>query len=218
MSEWITTYRDVEDKLAPQLKLDAWERVVYYHLLRHTRLESENTKLFSIDPLAAELRLSSTKVREVLRSLDRKGCTKNEVTRLGYKITVFLPNELSLSEQLNTTPDAAVDIETIDFYNDREYVASLLNREKGSCFYCLLKLTENDCELDHVVPLASSLDNTYKNIVACCHACNRKKGHQEATAFLRSLFRQGLLGEAELQERISAIENLKAGLLQPQLT
>jgi 5-methylcytosine-specific restriction endonuclease McrA len=218
VTEWLTIYRDVEDRLAPQFKLDVWERVVYYHLLRHTKLESESTKLFAIDPLAATLRLSNTKVREVLRSLDRKGCTKNEVTRLGYKITVFLPDELSLSDQTNPVEDRAVDIETIDFFNDRQYVASLLNRENGSCFYCLLKLIESDCELDHVVPLANSLDNSYRNIVACCHACNRKKGNQEAITFLRSLFRQSLLGEAELQERITAVENLKMGLLQPLLS
>jgi len=215
MSDWQAVYKDIEDRLAPQLKFDVWERVVYYHLLRHTRLEGQDTRLFSIDPLSASLRLSNTKVREFLPSLDRKGCTKNEVTRLGYKIRVLLPAELSLVELSGAPSAEPVDIETLDFFEGRKYLGPLLERESQACFYCLTKLQATDSELDHVVPGARTFDNSYRNIVVCCHPCNRKKGEQEATDFIRTLFRQGLLSELELQERIVAVESVRAGLLRP---
>ena len=94
MNDWLSIYKDIEDRLAPQLDLDAWERTTYYYLLRHTRLENKESALFSIGPLSKIIPLSDFKVRDVLRSLDRKGCTKNNVTRRGYEITVYLPKEI----------------------------------------------------------------------------------------------------------------------------
>jgi hypothetical protein len=213
--DWPSTLKDVEDRLAPQLKLDAWERVVYYHLLRHTRLEGVVTKLFAIGPLSKILPLSDFKVRDVLRSLDAKGCTKNEVTRLGYKITVYIPSELNFLKPVAEHEVVSIDIETIDFFKERKYVKALLERENCRCFYCLTKLSEETCELDHVVPEAKGRNNSYRNIVSACHSCNRKKSHQDAADFIRMLLREGLLNEKELGERIRAVEELALGILKP---
>jgi hypothetical protein len=47
---WNQIYADVEDLLAPQLQLDSWERTLYYHLLRHTRLKGIPSALFAVGP------------------------------------------------------------------------------------------------------------------------------------------------------------------------
>jgi len=81
----------------------------------------------------------------------------------------------------------------------------------------MANVTEENCELDHVVPKSVVEDNSYKNIVVSCHSCNRKKGGQNAQEYLRAIYRQGLLGEEELRSRLHAIERLKAGELVPKL-
>ena len=216
MSDWQSIYKDIEDRLAPQLDLDAWERTAYYHLLRHTRLESKQSVLFSIGPLSKVIPLSDYKVREVLRALDRKGCTKNLVTRRGYEVTVYLPSEIqTLTYEVNT--EAPIDIESMDLFTGRAYIGPLLEREGYSCFYCLASVTEENCELDHVVPKATVENNSYRNIVVSCHSCNRKKGDQNAQEYLRVIYRQGLLGDEELRLRLVAIEELQSGKLIPSM-
>jgi 5-methylcytosine-specific restriction endonuclease McrA len=214
MNDWKSIYQDIEDRLAPQLDLDAWERTTYYHLLRHTRLEGKQSALFSIGPLSKVIPLSDFKVRDVLRNLDRKGCTKNLVTRKGYEVTVYLPSEIqTLTYGANV--EVSVDIEGMDFFTGRAYVGSLLEREGYSCFYCLANVTEENCELDHVIPQAAVADNSYRNIVVSCHSCNRKKSGQNAQDYLRAIYRQGLLGDEELRLRLHALERLQSGELVP---
>ena len=64
MDDWKLIYQDIEDRLAPQLDLDAWERTTYYHLLRHTRLEGKQSSLFSIGPLSIGVRFQLICIRE----------------------------------------------------------------------------------------------------------------------------------------------------------
>lgn len=215
MDDWKSIYQDIEDRLAPQLDLDSWERTAYYHLLRHTRLDGKQSALFSIGPLSKIIPLSDFKVRDVLRNLDRKGCTKNLVTRKGYEVTVFLPSEIPTLTYGANLAEASADIESIDFFTGRVYLRSLLEREGYCCFYCLANITKENCELDHVVPQAEVADHSYRNIVASCHSCNRKKSGQNAKDYLRAIYRQGLLGDEELRLRLHALERLKTGELVP---
>jgi 5-methylcytosine-specific restriction endonuclease McrA len=110
---------------------------------------------------------------------------------------VFLPNELPLPEQSKDI--APIDIETVDFFKNREHIAALLSRERGQCFYCLREMTEDSCELDHVISQVSGGDNSYRNIVASCHQCNTKKSGNSAENHIRQLFRKGLLSEKEVE-------------------
>ena len=128
MNDWKSIYQDIEDRLAPQLDLDAWERTTYYHLLRHTRLEDKQSALISIGPLSKVIPLSDFKVRDVLRNLDRKGCTKNLVTRRGYEVTVYLPSEIP-TLTYSAKVEVSVDIEGMDFFTGRAYLGPLLERE-----------------------------------------------------------------------------------------
>lgn len=214
---WDQIYADVEDLLAPQLELDPWERTLYYHLLRHTRLKGLASRLFAVGPLSKVLPVSDFKVREVLRSLHSKGCLRIEDrSRNGHLIYVLLPAEIQgLSRTSAAAP--AVDLASLDFFAGRCYVAPLLARENHACFYCFRALTAETCELDHLVPQVEKVDNSYTNVVASCHNCNKAKGSSSAPSFLRARFRAGLLSEEELQNRLSTLEAVQNGAVVPEL-
>ncbi len=216
-TEWCNIYADVEDFLIPGLGLGAYDRSLYYHLLRHTRLKGCESALFAIGPLSKATGLSDFKVCDVVRDLHQKGCLRiEERTRLGHKISVLLPSEIAglIRPSAEAEP---VDLLAVDFFSNRQHLAAILARENGACFYCLKKLTGETCELDHVSPQKDALDNSYKNIVASCHSCNKAKGDRPAEDFVRSLYRFGTLNETELQLRLAAIESLRAGFLVPEL-
>jgi 5-methylcytosine-specific restriction endonuclease McrA len=108
-----------------------------------------------------------------------------------------------------------VRLEELDFFNGRRFLAALLAREHGKCFYCFKAITPATCELDHVQSRINGSDHRYRNIVVACHDCNTTKQETAAQDFLRSLYRKGKLSEAELAERLQALEALAAGKLQP---
>jgi hypothetical protein len=214
---WEQVFADIEDLLFPQLALDPWERTVYLHLVRHTRMKGMSSGLFAVGPLSKVLPISDFKVREVLRSLHAKTCLKIEDrSRSGHLIHVLLPDEIaSLSRP--TVSAESVDIESLDFFTSRRYVQALLARENHACFHCLRSIAADTCELDHLVPQAEKLDNSYRNVVASCHNCNKAKGSQQAEAFLRARYRANLLSEDELQHRLATLEAIRSGSLAPQL-
>jgi HNH endonuclease len=214
-NEWEQVYSDVEDILAPSLGLDPWERVLYYHLLRHTRLKGQNSGMFAVAPLSKAVGISDFKVRDVLRSLHRKGCARIEDrSRNGHLVAVLLPSEIP-GLQRPSEEFTPLDIESLDFFTERRYLAALLARENNMCFYCMKQLAEATCELDHLIPQAEKLDNSYRNIVAACHACNKSKGELAAPDFVRKLYREGVLNEKEFQQRLAAIVAVQASELVP---
>ncbi len=215
--DWGAIYAEVEDLLVPGLHLSAYDRSLYYHLLRHTRLNGKESAVFAISPLSKATGISDIKVREVIRELHHKGCLRiEERTRLGHRIRVFLPSELpGLARQ--AAPSAPLDLLSIDFFANRQYLVALLARQSGACFYCLKELSKDNCELDHVCPQKDASDNSYKNIVVACHGCNKAKGDHPAEDFLRCLYRSGVLNEKELQLRLAAIESVRTGQLVPEL-
>src|SRR5438552_1142813 len=96
ITDWGVAYAEIEDRLIPGLRLDAWERSLYYHLLRHTRLEEKDSGMFAIGPLAKATGMSDFKVREIIRTLHHKGCLKIEDrSRQGHLVFVLLPSEIS---------------------------------------------------------------------------------------------------------------------------
>ena len=49
-------------------------------------------------------------------------------------------------------------------------------RDRYTCQYCLRPLPSGELTLDHVVPRSRHGETTWENLVACCHACNNRKG------------------------------------------
>jgi hypothetical protein len=211
-----TTLKQCEDFLFPAKKMTLRERSIYYHLFRHTRLIGKEQGLFAIDPLAVSLGVS-TSVRDDLRSLHERGCIRIEDrSRNGHLIRVLLPEEID-GVVPKHEPAETIDIELIDFFTDRRYLAALLARENGACSYCLRQVRPDNCQLDHVVAQAGGLNNSYRNIVVSCHECNTTKQAAAAADFVRFLYRRGLLSQRDLEGRLSALEMLQAGKLVPDI-
>lgn len=212
-----TTLKHCEDYLFPAMKMTLRERSIYYHLFRHTRLIGKEQGLFAIDPLAAALSAANTSIREDIRSLHERGCIRiEERSRSGHLIRVLLPEEID-GVLPKHQPAEVIDLESIDFFADRRYLAALLTRENGACFYCLRQVRPDNCQLDHVVAQADGTNNSYRNIVVACHDCNTKKLAREAADFLRLLYRHGVLSQSELERRLTALEMLHAGKLVPDI-
>ena len=212
---WEKTLIEVEDLLIPHYQFDIWERGLYLYLLNQTKLRGLDSATIPLSTISSALNCSDFQSRKTIRSLGDKGVIELDQTRKGHSVKVLLPPELGIQPAIQ--PEKNRDIEEIDFYKNREFVSELVVREKGQCFYCLSDITQENCELDHVVSQLNGGNNSYKNIVAARHKCNTRKQASTAEDFLRSIFRKGMLSESEFEGRVSALEALKNGHLKPVL-
>lgn len=213
--DWQDVLKDIEERLLPSYECDIWERGLYYYLLGQSRIRGLESATVPLSQIANALRCSEWQSRKTIRSLARKGCIELEQTRVGHFVKVLLPDELPLPAQL--TEDRLVDIESLDFYENRQYLPALLKRERGQCFYCLREIAEDSCVLDHVEAQVSGGGNGYRNIVTACHQCNSKKQGAGAEDYIRQLFRKNLLSEKEFESRLQALEALREGRLKPEI-
>jgi 5-methylcytosine-specific restriction endonuclease McrA len=222
-------WKQLEDLLAPQLRLSAIDRTVYSHLLRHSRLEGKLRLHFSIPWLARNVRLSLTPVRKSVRRLVAHGALRMvQRSKAGHVVDVRLPAEIR-SLKLNpieswaaarkdaTTARPAANLEHADFLTNKPLRKSIHAREGHQCFYCMRRTTPAIQCLDHVVPQARSGRNSYRNLVSSCMECNTQKGETAAADFLRRLYRERRLTAAELAARLRALDALASGKLRPSL-
>jgi len=75
----------------------------------------------------------------------------------------------------------------------------------------------NNFVMEHVISRPNG-DNSYRNIVAACRSCNNKKDDLLAEDFLRTLYRNSLLSEDELKDRLDYLTKLKRGELRPEIS
>jgi predicted DNA-binding transcriptional regulator len=224
-------WKQLEDLLAPRLRLSVIDRTVYAHLLRHSRLEAKLRLRFSIRWLARNIRLSSGPVRQAVRRLVAHGALRLvQRSKTGHVVEVRLPEEIC-PERLNSTESraavavkedgagagAAIHIEEADFLQNTTLRKAIHARERGHCFYCLRRTTSTVQCLDHVVPRVQSGCNSYRNLVSSCIECNSQKGEKPADDFLRRLYREGHLNATELAGRLRALDALASGKLRPPL-
>ncbi len=203
-------WKQLEDLLAPRLRLSLIDRTVYAHLLRHSRLEGKLRLRFSIRWLARNIRLSSGPVRHAVRRLVAHGALRLvQRSKTGHVVEVRLPEEIR-PEKLNG-------IEEADFLQNTTLRKAIHTREGGQCFYCMRRTPPAVQCLDHVVPRARSGCNSYCNLVSSCIECNSQKGERAADDFLRRLYREGHLNALELAARLRALEALASGKLPPPL-
>jgi hypothetical protein len=223
--------KQFEDALAPRLRLSTTDRAVYYHLLRHSRLEGKSRLHFSIIWLARNLGLTEETVRSALRRLvQHRALRLVHRSKAGHVMDVRLPEEVPGGRRLprlgrgnKVQTLAAVpspsggNLEELDFMRTPEFRQAIHAREGGVCFYCLRRIgPEMQC-LDHVVPRAQLGPNSYRNLVSCCRECNSRKGERPADDFLRLLYREGRLTGAELIRSLQSLQDLAAGHLRPLL-
>jgi 5-methylcytosine-specific restriction endonuclease McrA len=222
-------WKQLEDLLAPQLRLSPIDRTVYAHLLRHSRLEGKLRLRFSIPWLGRNIGLSLTPVRKAVRRLVAHGALRMvQRSKAGHVVDVRLPDEIR-SLKLNpieswaaarkdtTTARASANLEHADFLTNKPLRKSLHAREGNQCFYCMRRTTPAIQYLDHVVPLVRSGRNSYRNLVSSCMECNAQKGEKPADDFLRRLYRERRLTASELAARLRALDALASGKLRPSL-
>ena len=222
-------WKQLEDQLAPRLRLSVIERTVYSHLLRHSRLEGKPRIHFSLMWLARNIRLSTGPVRRAVRRLVAHGALRLlQRNKSGHLAEVRLPSEVPaasphrvesrvVAESARSATRAAVNIEQVDFLRTLSLRQAIHARERGHCFYCLRRTSPMVRCLDHVVPQARAGRNSYRNLVSSCMECNSQKGETTASDFLRRLYRDRRLTPAELATRLRALDALAAGKLRPAL-
>lgn len=212
------TIEEIEDYLIPFLGLDTYEKTLYYHLFRHSRLIGKDETIFVISSAPKTVGLTEFTARDRIRKLNEKGCVKiQELTRDGVRVSVLLPTEINGCVVVPESNESIVDIEQIDFYNDPKYRPSILVRENEECFYCFRKLTKDNYVLDHMISQVNTGKNSYRNIVATCHECNSTKTGKNGDDFVRLLYRKGTINSKELENRLNAIEKLKNGEIKPDI-
>ncbi len=216
-------WKQFEDLLVPRLRLSITDRAVYSHLLRHSRLEGKRRLRFSISWLARGARLCTNSARWALRRLIGHGVLRLlERSKAGHVVEVRLPDEIRATRHRKTRRRDArprprcLDFEE-DFLKSRALRRTIHVRERGRCFYCLRRLTPLIRCLDHVIPRVSFGSNSYRNLVSCCLQCNSQKRDRPAGDFLRWLYRQRRLTDAELTARLRALDALVSGKLPPPL-
>jgi hypothetical protein len=214
--------KELEDVLAPQLKLSVLDRSVYSHLLRHSRFEGKLRLRFSILWLAHNLGITARRARESVRRLvDKEVLRLVERSNVGHLVEVRLPGEVPAARDIRTgigsraKLQGEVNLDELDFMRTPALRRRIHARERGVCFYCLRRTPRRAHCVDHVVPLAQSGSNSYRNLVSCCLNCNSRKSDLPAEDFLRQLFREGRLSAKDLTARLLAVQELAEGKLRP---
>lgn len=212
------------DVLAPRLSLSVLERAVYLHLLCHSRFEGKLRLRFTIVWLANNMGVTARRVRQAVRRLVDKGVLRLlERSNIGHLVEVRLPGEVRAARAAPTGASrrdnlpARVNLDEVDFLRTPALRQAIHAREGGVCFYCLRRTPSRAHCLDHVVPLAKSGGNLYRNLVSCCLDCNSRKKDLPAEDFLRRLYREGRLSAKDLSARLLAVQALAAGKLRPQV-
>src|SRR5260370_5626352 len=216
--------KQIEDVLVPRLRLSSTDRAVYWHLLRRSRFEGKLRLRFSLAWLARGTRLCDGAARPAVRRLIAHGVLRLiECSKAGHLVEVLLPGEihstgpgpLGTRDQLSLP--GPVYTHEVDFLKNTSLRQAIHARERGRCFYCLRRLTLAGRCIDHVVPRILLGSNSYRNLVSCCVQCNSQKSDRTAADFLRFLYRERRLTEAELAERLRALDALAAGKLPPRV-
>lgn len=216
--------KQFEDALAPRLRLSPTDRTVYYHLLRHSRLEGQSRLHFSKSWLARNLALSQETVRLSLRRLvEHRAVRLVKRSREGHVVEVRLPREIpnagphAIPTRTAGPSPRPANLEDLDFMRSPALRRAIHAREGGICFYCLRRIAPEMRCVDHVVPRSQLGSNSYRNLVSCCLDCNGRKGERPAGDFLRLLYREGRLTGAELLRGLQSLKALAAGKLRPSL-
>ena len=191
--------RDIVDLLMPGLK--PYEAVFYWHLFRHSIVET-GTSLLRVstrglqdgvirsayaDSTSGGKELGSAKmsletVRDTLRGLEEFGALRKEgdPNREGTLYRVLLPEEIpacqaARAERDKTAIPHSVEETETDYYNVRENRLKVYERDGFKCQYCGKQLTRFTATLDHIQAVAHGGDNSFTNLITACRECNSKK-------------------------------------------
>jgi HNH endonuclease len=210
-----------QDHAAPQL--DVYEQAIYLYVARHTIMENVREAVIGFKSARKKMAFGTGKagtppsegiVYEKLKGLERKGFLKIlSSERTGTRVQICTPFEIEgLIQPEISIPEFT--IEEADFFEKPAYRTLILERDGFLCFYCKRAVDENNYVIEHVVSRPTGT-NSYKNLVSSCRQCNNRKDAMSADAFLRQIYREGLLDQKELADGLESLEALKRGDLKP---
>ena len=88
-------WKQLEDVIVPRLRLSVYDRAVYSHLVRHSRLEGKRQLNFAIRRLGRTVQLSEGPVRRSVRRLAMHGALRViQRNKSGHVVEVRLPDEI----------------------------------------------------------------------------------------------------------------------------
>lgn len=216
-------FQQFEDHLAP--RLDTYEQAVYLYCLRHTRFIGKNEAVIGFKSARKRMAMgigeagkpmSEATCYKKLQALAAKGCINViDSTREGTRLRVHLPAEMP-GVVVASDPAPAPELDDLDFFEEAKNRDAILRREGSRCFYCLRMLDASNWLIEHVRSRPEG-DNSYKNVVAACRACNNRKGSTDARDFVRELYRAGVLSQDDLEARLVLLARLQSGDLKPTL-
>jgi hypothetical protein len=211
-----------QDFLAP--KLDTYEQAIYLYIFRHGRFVGNEEVVIGFKSARVRMAcgigkagtpMSEGQAYEKVASLESKGCLKViQTEHKGRRIRLHLPKEIAGVVPEESSEEIIADIENVDFFEDEKNRLAILRRENFRCFYTLKKIDEKSFVVEHVVSRPTG-NNGYRNVVAASREANNRKGAQSAEDFVRSLYRDGILSETEVKERLNALSSLRDGHLKP---
>lgn len=223
MTDFRALFIQFQDHLAP--RLDVYEQALYLYILRHTVAAGQAEATIGFKSARKKMAFgigsagtppSEGTIYEKLKSLETKGCIKVlSSERTGTRLRLIPLHEIPGVIPV-AVPDAALTLDEMDFFAVAENRTLILEREGRRCFYCLAALDAENHVIEHVVSRPTG-NNSYRNVVASCRQCNNRKSAETAEDFLRTLYREGLLSSEDFKGRISHLERLRAGELQPAL-
>mgnify|MGYP004536020093 FL=1 len=94
-----------------------------------------------------------------------------------------------------------------DMVTEKNIIKMMLYEEtNGSCMYCNKPININDIinenyEIEHILPLSKSFNDSFENKTIACQKCNHEKGNKTAYQFLINNIK-------DFQERVNANNNL----------
>ena len=216
--------QDIIDFAEPQM--DVYEFAIYMYLIRHTRLIGKTESVFGFKSIRKTMVIGvgekGTPMSEGtcygrIKSLESKGFIKTlDSVFNGQVIKVFLPEEIPGIIKSIAYSQVILDIEELDFFEPPEYREKILERDNRKCFYCFKDLSKEGYVIEHVVSRPEG-NNSYKNLVASCRACNNKKDNLPVGDFIRKLYRDNIISDTELTLVTNKLGQLKSGHLKPKL-
>jgi hypothetical protein len=221
VQKFITEFQDF---MAP--KMDTYEQAIYLYIFRHSRLIDQEEVVIGFKSERKRMAcgigengkpMSEGTAYKKLQSLETKGFVKVLASEWsGRRIKLFLPHEIE-GIIPGIIEEKKLDIEEMDFFENSENREMILDREGWKCFYCMSKLNNNNFVMEHVLSCPNG-NNSYRNIVAACRTCNNKKDNSSAEDFFRTLYRDSLISEIELKDRLNYLTKLKNGELKPKIS